>query len=155
MPMPNEYQRAGEIFDRFLEDARVALDLTTRNQTYTTVQGVLFAFRRRLTVPEGLRFANELPVVLRALFVKDWDVDEVPVAFSSREEMTKEVQALRRHHNFSPANAIEGVARALRAQVDGKAFDAMLETFPDGAKAFWEGGEGRRLIPGKRKRDRD
>lgn len=141
MPMPNEYQRAGEIFDRFLEDARVALDLTTRNQTYTTVQGVLFAFRRRLTVAEGLHFANELPAVLRALFVKDWDVEAQAVSFSSREEMTKEVQALRRHHNFSPENAIEGVARALRAHVNEKGFDEMLRTLPEGAAAFWEVGE--------------
>ncbi len=138
MPMPNEYQRAGEIFDRFLEDARVALDLTTRNQTYTTVQGVLLAFRRRLTVAEGLRFADALPAVLRAMFVKNWDIEVQPVAFSSREEMTEEVCSLRRHHNFSPANAIEGVARALRAHVDEKAFDAMLETLPDGAAAFWD-----------------
>jgi uncharacterized protein (DUF2267 family) len=141
MPMPNEYQRAGEIFDRFLEDARIALDLTTRNQTYTTVQGVLFAFRRRLTVAEGLRFANELPAVLRAMFVKDWAAKAQPVPFSSREEMTEEVRALRRHHNFSPANAIEGVARAVRAHVDEKAFDVMLRTLPEGAAAFWEGGE--------------
>ncbi len=141
MPMPNEYQRAGEIFDRFLEDACIALDLTTRNQTYTTVQGVLLAFRRRLTVAEGLRFADALPAVLRAMFVKDWDIEVQPVAFSSREEMTEEVCSLRRHHNFSPANAIEGVARALRAHVDEKAFDAMLETLPDGAAEFWEVGE--------------
>lgn len=141
MPMPNEYQRAGEVFDRFLEDARVALDLTTRNQAYTTVQGVLLAFRRRLTAAEGLRFANELPAVLRAIFVKDWDVEVVPVPFSSREDMTAEVCSLRRHHNFSPADAIEGVARALRAHVDEKAFDAMLRTLPEGSVAFWEGGE--------------
>lgn len=141
MPMPDEYQRAGPIFESFLEDARVVLDLTTRNQTYTTVQGVLLAFRRRLTVAEGLRFANELPAVLRALFVKDWDVEAPPVPFSICEEMTNEVQALRRHHNFSPANAIEGVARALRANVDEKAFDAMLGTLPEGAVAFWDTGE--------------
>mgnify|MGYP002278803095 CR=1 FL=1 len=141
MPMPDEYQRAGPIFESFLEDARVELDLTTRNQTYTTVQGVLLAFRRRLTVEEGLRFANELPAVLRALFVKDWDVEAPPSAFLSREEMTEEVQALRRHHNFSPANAVEGVARALRAHVDGKAFDGMFRTLPEGAVAFWDVGE--------------
>lgn len=141
MPMPNEYQRAGEIFDRFLEDARVILDLTTRNQTYTAVEGVLLAFRRRLTVAEGLRFADALPAVLRALFVKDWDIEAQPVAFSSREEMTDEVRALRRHHNFSPANATDGVARALRAHVDEKAFDAMLRTLPEEAVAFWETGE--------------
>ncbi|WP_346909531.1 DUF2267 domain-containing protein [uncultured Roseibium sp.] len=140
MPMPDDYQRAGQIFESFLEDARIALDLTTRNQTYTTVQGVLLAFRRRLTVAEGLRFANELPAVLRALFVKDWDIEVLPVPFSSREDMMEEVQALRRHHNFSPANAIDGVARALRAHVDEKAFDAMLQSLPEGAVAFWEVG---------------
>ncbi|MBD8890086.1 DUF2267 domain-containing protein [Labrenzia suaedae] len=137
MPMPNEYQTASQQFDRFLEDAREALDLTTRNQTYTCVQGVFLVFRARLTAAEGLRFANELPAVLRAIFVKDWDIGREPRPFLSRQEMAEEVAHLRQHHNFSPVTVIEDVARALRKHVETKTFDAMLETLPQQAKAYW------------------
>ena len=137
MPMPQEYQRAGEAFGLFLEDAREALGHATRNQTYTTVQGVLLAFRRRLTVEQGLRFADVLPAVLRAIFVSGWNPNERPVAFSPREAMTDEVRALRQAHNFSPPTAIADVARALRAHVDSRDFETTLANLPPGALEFW------------------
>ncbi|AXS38910.1 DUF2267 domain-containing protein [Breoghania sp. L-A4] len=137
MPMPDEYQRAGQIFDRFLHDAGAALDLTTRNQTYTVVQSVLLVFRRRLTITQGLRFADELPAVLRALFVKEWDVAAPPMPFAGRDVLSEEVRMLRRHHNFAPPTAIRDVARALRGHVDARGFDVMLATLPREAAAFW------------------
>jgi uncharacterized protein (DUF2267 family) len=137
MPMPFEYLHAGEAFDRFLDEARDALGHTTRHQTYTTVQAVLLAFRRRLTVEDGLRFANVLPAVLRAIFVADWDTHTPPVAFSSRAAMSEEVRALRKAHNFSPPSAIADIARTLRNHVDVQAFDAVLLTLPPGAVEFW------------------
>jgi uncharacterized protein (DUF2267 family) len=137
MPMPYEYLHAGETFDRFLDEARDALGHTTRHQTYTTVQAVLLAFRRRLTVEDGLRFANALPTVLRAIFVADWDTHTPPVAFSSRAAMSEEVRALRKAHNFSPPSAIADIARTLRNHVDVQAFDAVLASLPPGAVEFW------------------
>ena len=139
--MPNEYQRAGEAFDAFLRDAMGELGHATRNQTYTTVQGVLLAFRRRLTVEDGLRFADALPPVLRAMFVADWNVGE-RVPFGARDAVTREVQDLRRDHNFAPDSAIADVARALRRHVDTARLDAVLRTLPDGAEAFWSVAEG-------------
>ncbi|CUB00257.1 Uncharacterized conserved protein, DUF2267 family [Pannonibacter indicus] len=137
MPMPNEYQMASQQFECFLEDARNELDLTTRNQTYTAVQGVLLAFRARLDVGMGLSFANELPAVLRAMFVKDWDLTAPLLSFASLEEMAREVAALRQHHNFAPPTAIEDVARALWKHVDRMAFARMLSTLPEPASEFW------------------
>ncbi|NVK33228.1 MAG: DUF2267 domain-containing protein [Rhodobacteraceae bacterium] len=141
MPMPNEYQRAGQIFEQFLEDARGFLDHATRNQTYTTVQAVFLVFRRRLSVEQGLRFADELPAVLRALFIKDWDLSQPTAAFAGFEEMADEVCSLRRHHNFAPPTAIREVAKALRCHVDNEAFDAVLATLPDGAADYWSEGD--------------
>ena len=137
MPMPQQYQRAGEEFDAFLRDARDELGHATRNQTYTTVEGVLLAFRRRLTVEQGLRFADALPAVLRAMFVAGWDASTSPVPFGSREAMTAEVKALRRDHNFAPDTAIRDVARALVKHVDATDFEAAMARLPKEARAFW------------------
>lgn len=137
MPVPPEYERASAKFTGFLLAAREAGDLTTTNQAYTMVQGVLQAFRRRLTVKQAIAFAELLPPLVRALFVSDWDVDEPMRPFESREAMTKEVQALREGHNWSPPHAIAAVAKALRPLVNQAHFDALLATFPPGARDFW------------------
>lgn len=137
MPMPMDYQHASERFERFLDDAREALGLATRNQACTTVQAVLLVFRRRLEVREALRFADVLPAVLRAIFVAGWDPQEPRLPFGSREALTAEVRALRAHHNFSPDTAIRDVAGALRRTVDAAAFDRVLATLPVDARDFW------------------
>jgi uncharacterized protein (DUF2267 family) len=132
-----EYQHASDDFERFLADARERADLVTRNQTWTMVDAVFRVFRRRLTVAEGLRFAEVLPPVLRAMFVVDWDTAAEPLPFASREAMTAEVQAVRGDHNFAPDTAIPCVAAALRAAVDAAAFERVLDTLPEGARGFW------------------
>jgi uncharacterized protein (DUF2267 family) len=137
MPVPPEYRRASIEFEKFLLDAREAADLTTTNQTYTMVQGVLQAFRRRLTIPEAIRFAGVLPPVLRAIFVADWNVDEPRRSFGDRAEMIREVQSLRTEHNFAPTTAIEAVAVALRKNIDEAKFDKELDTLPSAAREFW------------------
>ena len=138
MPVPPEYQRASQDFTRFLLDAREASGLATTHQVYTMVQGVLLVFRRRLDVRDAVLFANVLPPVLRALFVADWDTGEPRLPFADRAVMTKEVQALRADHNFSPETAIRDVAVALRQNVDESALDRVLARLPEGAVRFWK-----------------
>lgn len=137
MPIPMEIQRASEEFESFLRDARDRSGLTTRNQTYTMVQGVLQAFRRRLGVADAIRFANVLPPVLRAIFVADWDTTEPQAPFTDRETMTLEAQALRQEHNFAPSSCIRDVAAALRSHTDAAALDRVLASLPEGAADFW------------------
>lgn len=138
MTVPSEYQRASLDFEEFLVDARDCAGLVTTNQAYTMVQGVFRAFRRRLSVAEGLAFANVLPPVLRALFVEEWDTSAPAQPFASREAMTAEVQALRTAHNFSPADAISNVATALRKRVQRERLEQVLAKLPAGAIEFWE-----------------
>lgn len=135
--MPPEYRNSTEEYIAFLRDAIEFSDLTTLNQAYTMVQGVFQAFRRRLTIKESIAFANTLPVNLRALYIADWDLENEPVAFGSRDEMTREVQNLRRDHNFAPAHSILAVAKALRLHVDEKKFDRLLRSLSEGAIDFW------------------
>jgi len=137
MTIPMELQHASEDFERFLRDAKEQSGLATRNQTFTMVQGVLQTFRRRLDVREALTFADVLPPILRAIFVSDWDLDAPKRPFEDRAVMTRQVQALRRDHNFSPDTAIRDVAVALRKNVDGPAFERALASLPTGASEFW------------------
>ena len=139
MTLPSEYQHAAADFDRLLEIARDTSGLSTRNQTYTMVQGVFIVFRRRLALADAIRFAQVLPAVARALFVAEWDVEAPVRPFADRETLTREVQALRRHHNFAPDTCIRDVARALRACCDEAALDRVLAALSSEARAFWAG----------------
>jgi hypothetical protein len=55
MPIPMDIQHASEEFEGFLVDARDRSGLATRNQAYTMTQGVLQAFRRRLSLADAIR----------------------------------------------------------------------------------------------------
>ena len=138
MPVPVEYKRASMDFERFMVDARDISGLATTHQTYTMVQGVFQAFRRRLDTEQAIRFANVLPPVLRALFVADWDLDEPRRPFADRATMTREVQSLRPDHNFAPDSSIADVAAALRRNIDQAALDRVLSSLPPAAQDFWK-----------------
>lgn len=101
------------------------------------VQGVLQTFRRRLTLPEAIRFAGVLPPVLRAIFVADWNTSEPRRSFGNRTEMTQEVQSLRADHNFAPDTAIPAVAVALRKNTDAEKLDTVLNNLPAAVRDFW------------------
>lgn len=86
----------------------------------------------------AVRSANRPQFIARASpFLENLQWGEVPRPFASREAMTAEVRALRRQHNFSPDNAIEAVAIALRASVDEAALDTALARLPVQAAGFW------------------
>jgi uncharacterized protein (DUF2267 family) len=137
MTWPLEYQRASSEFERFMVAARDAGHLQTTNMAWTMVEGVLLVFRRRLTVAQTIEFANVLPPVLRALFLERWCPCHEPTPFGSRAALTAEVKALRPAHNFSPDNAIEAVAIALRRCVDEPALNQVLAKLPSEATTFW------------------
>jgi len=137
VPYPSEYQRATDEFSDFLLDVRDGALFRSPHPAYTTTQGVFRTFRRRLSLPDAVRFAAVLPVGLRALFVADWDLDEPQLPFGPRAEMSQEVRALRPDHNFSDSESIHVVAVALRRHVDEAKLDAVLATLPEGAADFW------------------
>ncbi len=137
MPVPREYTQASADFERFMIAARDALGHATTHQTYYSVLAVFRVFRRRITVREGLRFADALPPVLRAIFVSDWDVEEALRPFGTMAEMTKEAQEFRREHSFTPEDVVEVIAQVLQDHVDRLAFERALKSLPLSAKAFW------------------
>lgn len=137
MPMPWTYRQATREWQAFLGDARAAMNLDSDNATYTAVQGVLQAFRRRLTPQQAIDFAQVLPSVLRALFVADWRLDEGPLPPGTRADWTTEAVALRPHHNLTPPNCIAATACALRKSVLREDLDRVLATLPPFAAEFW------------------
>jgi uncharacterized protein (DUF2267 family) len=136
MPMPWTYRQATREWQAFLAEARAAMDLTSDNATFTAVEGVLRAFRRRLTAQQAVDFAQVLPSVLRALFVSDWQLSD-PTPSGTRDDWTTEAMALRPHHNLTPPNCVEATALALRKSILREDLDRVLATLPPFAVEFW------------------
>ena len=137
MPMPWTYRHASKEWRAFLDDVKERMSLESDNMAYTAVDAVLQVFRRRLTAQQGLAFASVLPAVLRAIFVKGWDVSQPPVPFANRQALTDEAKQVRVHHNLTPDNAIEATAWAIRRCTDNRDFERVLEQLPGEAAAFW------------------
>lgn len=136
MPMPWTYRQATREWQAFFADAREAMGLETDNVAYTAVQGVLQAFRARLTPQQAIDFAQVLPAVLRALFIADWRLGD-PLPPGTRADWTAEAMALRRQHNLTPPNCVEATAFALRKSVLREDLDRVLATLPAFAAEFW------------------
>jgi uncharacterized protein (DUF2267 family) len=136
MPMPWTYRQSTREWQAFLTDAKEAMDLTSDNAAFTAVEGVLRAFRRRLTPQQAVDFAQILPATLRALFVADWQLAD-PVAAGTRADWTREAQSLRPHHNQTPAHCISATALALRKSVLREDLDRVLSSLPPFAADFW------------------
>lgn len=68
MPYPFAYGVATQTFLDVLEAVREETALSTTNQAFTVLEGVLRVFRRRIGVQESLRFADTLPVALYCAF---------------------------------------------------------------------------------------
>lgn len=136
MPMPYTYRHASAEFRAFLDAARNAMNLESDNATYTATEGVLRCFRRRLTVPQALAFADILPAVLRAIFVAHWHPSD-PAPWGSRADQLAEARALRPHHNQTPPNCIDAVAEALTTQVLASDLGPVLAAIGPEAEAFW------------------
>jgi len=137
MPMPWTYRHATKEWQSFIVDVKERMSLASDNMAYTAVDAVFQVFRRRVTAEEGILFASVLPAVLRAIFVKDWDVVAAPVPFIDRQSLTREAQQIRPNHNLTPDNAIEATAWALWRTVDGRDFARVLSKLPKGAQEFW------------------
>lgn len=137
MPMPWTYRQATREWQAFLGEAKTAMNLESDNATYTAVEGVLKAFRRRLTPQQAVDFAQVLPSVLRALFVADWTLDEGPLPPGTRADWAAEAKALRPNHNLTPPNCVEATALALRKSVLRGDLDRVLTTLPAFAADFW------------------
>ena len=135
--MPWTYRHASKEWRAFLDDVKERTSLDSDNMAYTSVDAVLQVFRRRLTAQQGLDFASVLPTVLRAIFVKDWDVTEPPVSFPERKELIHEIKQVRVNHNLTPDNAIEATAWAIRRSTNMRDFERVLAQLPNEAAAFW------------------
>lgn len=137
MTVPQEYVHASRDFDRFMEDFMEISTLETHHRAYAVVRAVLHVFRDHLAVADGLRFAEVLPPVLRAIFIENWRPADQPPPFPDWRDLIAEVKANRRDHNLAGESSIRDVAQALRRNIAMGDFKRVLATLPPEAQRYW------------------
>ena len=140
--MPWTYRHASREYRAFLDDVKERMSLESDNMAYTAVDAVFQVFRRRLTAQQGLDFASVLPSIPRAIFVKDWVVEDPPVPFTRGgggpgDDDSGGQERSGSNHNLTPDNAIEATAWALRRSLDQRDLDRVLERIGPNAERFW------------------
>jgi len=133
-------------FEKFMVAARDAAGLATTNMAWNMVVGVLQVFRRRMSTDQVLRLADQLPPVVRALFLEHWNPSGPASPIGSREALLEEVRSVRPDHNFSTETALESVGQGLRAVLPDDAFNRVLDTLPSGLRCYWSGGLSTSLV---------
>ena len=134
--MPWTYRHPEKEWRGFVEDIREVLGTPSSNIAYTAAEGVLTAFRQRLTPVQTLEFADELPSVIRALFLQGWRM-EPPRPWAAHADYVAEAKALRRNHNFAGDRAVEAVSFALHRAMGPEQLGRALSRIGPKAAEFW------------------
>jgi uncharacterized protein (DUF2267 family) len=137
MTVPQDYVNASRDFDRFMDDLMDISMLPTHHSAYAVLRAVLHVFRDHLTVEQGLRFAETLPAVLRAIFVENWHPHGNPPPFPDWRSLIAEVKADRADHNLAGESSIRDVAQALRRNVAMGDLERVLRSLPPEAQRYW------------------
>lgn len=137
MTIPRDYAFAARDFERFLGDLEETSYLATQSLAYDELRAVFHVFRRHATPRQVLAFAAVLPPVLKAVLVEGWDIEAPIAATPPEEDLAAEIAAGPARLKVPPATAVAAVASTLRHHVDAAAFDRVMATLPEKARAYW------------------
>lgn len=103
---------------------QVAIELGSeddREHAFRVTQAVFHALRDRITIEESMNLISELPMMLKALYVHEWDISQERKRYSSRHEFLKEVSAETQTGGIdfgsNPKEESQAVFRAVRTYI--------------------------------------
>lgn len=137
MPMPYTYRHSSEEWRGFLRRMRERTLIESDNVIYTALQGLFRAFRARTEPHLVLAFGDELPSVMRAILVANWDLDAPRQPWVTPEEIEREVRAFRQAHNIAPVGILGDLIPEVRAEMHGKAFERVIARLPIEGQRLW------------------
>lgn len=109
-----------------------------RHQAYAALRAVLHALRDRLAPGGAMRFAAQLPLLLRGVFVEGWRLDETPVRSHTMEAFIETVvDALPPQFPFDPEPMTRSVMKVLWSQMNGGAMEKVKKEIPPALRGLW------------------
>lgn len=84
----DNYAQAG---NAFLKKVATELGSPDMDHTFRVVQAVFYVLRDRITAEESMHLISELPMVLKAVYVNNWEIPDIPRKYETKEEFLGEV----------------------------------------------------------------
>jgi len=109
-----------------------------RHQAYVAMRAVMHVLRDRLAPASAMRFAAQLPLLLRGVFVEGWRPDETPVRIHTAAAFVAAVAAaLPLNFELNPELATRAALAVLWSRMDGGAMDKVRHEVPEDIRTLW------------------
>jgi uncharacterized protein (DUF2267 family) len=112
----------------------------------SAIEAVLLAVRNRLNFEQSIKFLNHLPLPFKAVYIKDWQVDDrVPDSIDSMGEFVDEVYRIRPnicHKEYKDEQmlktAVKAVFKVIGLHVSNRDLKKELNFLPDDLRLYLE-----------------
>lgn len=122
---PDAFDNAVQKGNIWLKDIEEAGKLRSRFQAYSVLRCVLHALRDCAPAPEAVKFAAQLPLLVKGVFFDGWKISPKPPRLTLEEFESRIKGVLKEENAVEPKNALKAVLYALRRHVS----PAVLEHF--------------------------
>lgn len=108
-------------------------------QAYSALRAVLHSFRDRLTVDEAVKFASQLPMLVRGIYFEGWRPPLAPNSWEqSREDFYASIkESLPRNETIDPEHASMAVFRLLKREMSPGLVENAKAQLPGPIKELW------------------
>ena len=132
-------------FDTTVQDANLWLkDIEThlggcnRQEAYAALRAVLHALRDRLPAQAAVKFAAQLPMLLRGLYFEGWTLPEKPDRAHSLDEFADNVSAmLHPRFRFDPITISKAVFAAIMKFTSEGEAEKVMAQLPEPVRELW------------------
>jgi uncharacterized protein (DUF2267 family) len=122
----------------WLKEVEANLGDCDRQEAYAALRAVLHALRDRLPAQAAVKFAAQLPMLLRGLYFEGWTLPEETDRARSLEEFAdKVVASLHPRFRFDPVTSSEAVFGAIANFVSEGEVDKIVANLPEPVRELW------------------
>ena len=134
-----------ETFDRTIHETnqwlRVVmayLNTNNRHQAYLALRASLHALRDRIGPDHAVRFAAQLPILLRGVFYEGWQPWETPTRERRLDDFVAYVESLLGPRSgLDPADAVRAGFAAIASSVSSAEVLKLIDIMPSDLKSLW------------------
>ncbi len=123
----------------WLKDLSQALGVEDHQYAYRALRAVLHTLRDRLTVEVAVKFAAQLPTLIRGIYYEDWKPSRTPLAIHDVDAFLDHVAKEGHMAGETEASlAVEAVCQVLRQHISAGEIDEVLAILPQDLRVLIE-----------------
>jgi uncharacterized protein (DUF2267 family) len=132
---PDAFDTAVQKGNVWLKDIEKAGSLRSRFQAYAALRSVLHALRDCLPPPEAVKFAAQMPLMIKGIFFDGWKVTPKPLRLSRAEFLAHVHGGLKDEAGVDPNVALKAVLSALYRHITPVVLETLQLVLPREVRA--------------------